>query len=150
MFLCEAALGKQNVIQADDSSLTKPPKGHTPPVLFAIKNVTTKILFHRTVAFSSSKPHAPFVHILKTQYLQFFLAWLTAGFDSVLALGSTEPDPKKDKTMKIDGHTVTIPQGKPIKNPALKGSTSFSQSEYLLYKEGQVRIRYVLRMKWGN
>jgi hypothetical protein len=51
--------------------------------------------------------------------------------------------------MEIDGRQVTIPQGKPIKNPALKGATSFEQSEHVLYKEGQVRIRYVLRIKWG-
>ena len=29
----------------------------------------------------------------------------------------------------------------------MKANSSFSQSEYLLYKESQVRIRYVLRMR---
>jgi poly [ADP-ribose] polymerase len=36
------------------------------------------------------------------------------GFDSVLAVGASEPDPSKDATMKIDGKNVVIPQGKVI------------------------------------
>lgn len=74
-----------------------------------------------------------------------------AGFDSVLAMGQSEPDPKQDTTMEFDGREVVVPQGKPIKNPDLKGGTSnFTQSEYLLYKESQVRIRYILKMRWGS
>lgn len=99
MFLCEAALGEENCITVDNSSLTKAP----------------------------------------------------TGFDSVLAMGQSEPDPKKDTTMEFDGHEVVIPQGKPIVNPRLKGkSSNFTQSEYLLYKESQVRIRYILKMRWGS
>jgi len=64
------------------------------------------------------------------------------GFDSILAKGNTEPDPSKDTTLMIDGHEVTVPQGKPI--PTGAGS-NFAQSEYLVYKESQCRIRYVLR-----
>ncbi len=67
------------------------------------------------------------------------------GFHSVVALGHTEPDPAKDIVYKFDGRPVTIPQGKPIKMKG-RGRSSFSHSEYLLYKESQVRIRYVLKM----
>lgn len=42
--------------------------------------------------------------------------------------------PSQDIGVEIDGHSVVIPKAPPIANPALKGSTSFSQSEYLLYK----------------
>ena len=42
---------------------------------------------------------------------------------------------------------MTVPQGTVEKNPA-GGSSSFAQSEYLVYKESQCRIRYVLKMKF--
>lgn len=75
------------------------------------------------------------------------------GFDSVLAVGNTEPDPKADAELTFDGKSVTIPQGKVMANPDLGkhgGSSSFSQSEYLVYKESQCRIRYVLQMKFAT
>jgi poly [ADP-ribose] polymerase 2/3/4 len=67
------------------------------------------------------------------------------GFDCIVARGHTEPDPKDDITITLDGKKVIVPQGKPIKVPAYSKS-SFTQSEYLLYKESQVRLRYVLRV----
>jgi len=70
-----------------------------------------------------------------------------SGYDSIVARGWTEPDHSKDVTMTFDGNTVTVPIGAPVKQPAWNGS-SFSQSEYLVYKESQVRIRYALRLKW--
>jgi len=69
------------------------------------------------------------------------------GFDSIIAKGHTEPDPKKDITRTFDGHEVVIPQGKPIPQPQWKHSTFF-QSEYLLYQESQVRIRYLLKLRF--
>ena len=67
------------------------------------------------------------------------------GYDCIVARGHTEPDPQHDITITIDGKTVVVPQGKPIKVPA-HAKSSFTQSEYLLYKESQVRLRYVLRV----
>ena len=55
-------------------------------------------------------------------------------------------DPSKDTSMKIDGKTVTVPQGKPIRTTF--SYSSFSQSEYLIYKESQNRIRYLLKMNF--
>jgi poly [ADP-ribose] polymerase len=68
------------------------------------------------------------------------------GYDCVVARGHTEPDPKHDIEWQFDGKKVVVPQGKPIKQSQYSKST-FSQSEYLLYKESQVRIRYVLRVQ---
>ncbi len=67
------------------------------------------------------------------------------GFDCIVARGHTEPDPQHDITITLDGKKVVVPQGKPIKQSQYSKST-FTQSEYLLYKESQVRLRYVLRV----
>ena len=66
------------------------------------------------------------------------------GHDCIVARGHTEPDPKQDIITKFDGKSVVIPQGKPIKTKFTK--SNFAQSEYLVYKENQVRIRYILRV----
>jgi poly [ADP-ribose] polymerase 2/3/4 len=68
------------------------------------------------------------------------------GCDCVVARGHTEPDPKHDIVWTFDGKKVIVPQGKPVKQPAYSRS-SFSQSEYLLYRESQVRLRYALRVE---
>ena len=67
------------------------------------------------------------------------------GYDCIVARGRTEPDPGKDITWKFDGKQVAVPQGKPIKQSQFSKS-SFTQSEYLVYKESQVRLRYVVRV----
>lgn len=63
------------------------------------------------------------------------------GFDSVLAMGQQEPDSKQDTKLTIDGKEVVVPQAKP---KSTGKSSSFWQSEYLIYKESQNRIRYLL------
>jgi poly [ADP-ribose] polymerase len=63
-----------------------------------------------------------------------------------VARGSTEPDPAHDVEWDFEGKKVIVPQGKPVRQTKF-GSSSFSQSEYLLYKESQVRLRYVLRVQ---
>lgn len=68
-----------------------------------------------------------------------------SGFDCVIAKGLSEPDPKFDKIIDIEGKKVTVPQGKPI---SINISSYFSQSEYLVYNEAQNRIRYLLKMKF--
>lgn len=52
-------------------------------------------------------------------------------------------DQKADTILKIDSHDIIVPQGKPKKIPEYSGS-SFYQSEYLVYREDQVRMRYLL------
>lgn len=55
-------------------------------------------------------------------------------------------DPKNDSKLTFDGRGVTVPQGKPV---AMKqfSSSRFWQSEYLVYQESQVRIRYLLTFR---
>ncbi|XP_061423027.1 protein mono-ADP-ribosyltransferase PARP3 isoform X2 [Lethenteron reissneri] len=66
-----------------------------------------------------------------------------AGYNSVVARGHVEPDPKKDVTLELDGKQVTVPQGRPVQVAKFKQS-NFSHSEYLVYNENQCRIRYLL------
>ncbi|XP_059184953.1 protein mono-ADP-ribosyltransferase PARP3 [Centropristis striata] len=68
------------------------------------------------------------------------------GFDSVVARGSVEPDPSKDVIITLEGKEVAVPQGKPIDQPQFSNS-SFCNSEYLIYRESQCRIRYLLELK---
>jgi poly [ADP-ribose] polymerase len=72
-----------------------------------------------------------------------------AGYDSVVARGHHEPDPAEDTTLEFDGKTCIVPQGKPITMPEYQGS-SFAHSEYLVYKESQCRIRYLLKLRFNN
>ncbi|XP_056293849.1 protein mono-ADP-ribosyltransferase PARP3 [Pseudoliparis swirei] len=68
-----------------------------------------------------------------------------AGYDSVVARGSVEPDPSKDIFITIEGKEIAVPQGKAINQPQFSGS-SFGNSEYLIYKENQCRLRYLLEL----
>ncbi|KAL4823392.1 hypothetical protein H8958_001447 [Nasalis larvatus] len=68
------------------------------------------------------------------------------GFDSVVAQGHTEPDPTQDTELELDGQRVVVPQGQPVPCPEFSSST-FSQSEYLIYQESQCRLRYLLEVR---
>ena len=57
-------------------------------------------------------------------------------------------DPSMDVKMEFDGKDVVVPQGAPIRQPKWSGSR-FTQSEYLVYKESQARIRYLLKLKFN-
>ncbi|XP_056461862.1 protein mono-ADP-ribosyltransferase PARP3 [Gadus chalcogrammus] len=67
------------------------------------------------------------------------------GYDSVVARGHVEPDPSKDTTITLDGKEVVVAQGKALNQSRFKQS-HFSNSEYLIYKESQCRIRYLLEL----
>ncbi|XP_061640889.1 protein mono-ADP-ribosyltransferase PARP3 isoform X2 [Phyllopteryx taeniolatus] len=67
------------------------------------------------------------------------------GYDSVVARGHVEPDPSKDIFITLEGKKVAVPQGKPIYQSQYSGS-NFSSSEYLIYKESQCRLRYLLEL----
>lgn len=69
------------------------------------------------------------------------------GYDSVVARGRCEPDPKKNKIKDFEGNEVVIPVGKPVPQKEWSES-SFQQSEYLVYKESQARIRYLLKFSF--
>jgi len=55
-------------------------------------------------------------------------------------------DPKDDAEITIDNKKIVVPAGKPIRTEYT--SSSFSQSEYLIYQENQCRIRYMLKMQF--
>ena len=65
-----------------------------------------------------------------------------AGFDSVHAVGTTQP--KTWKSMTIDGKVVQVPQDQGVPTDV---TSSFGHDEYLVYEEAQVRIRYVVTVK---
>lgn len=56
-------------------------------------------------------------------------------------------DPTLDTKLEFDGKEVAVPQGTPLQQGKWSQS-SFSQSEYLVYKESQARIRYLLKLKF--
>ncbi|KAB0389279.1 hypothetical protein E2I00_019030 [Balaenoptera physalus] len=68
------------------------------------------------------------------------------GFDSVIARGHTEPVPTQDTKLELDGQRVVVPQGQPMPCPEFS-SSSFFQSEYLIYQESQCRLRYLLEVR---
>ncbi|XP_063613393.1 protein mono-ADP-ribosyltransferase PARP3-like [Penaeus indicus] len=70
-----------------------------------------------------------------------------SGYDSVVARGRKEPDPKKNKKLVFDENDVTVPLGKPVPQKEWFES-SFAQSKYLVYKESQARIRYILKFSF--
>uniref|UniRef100_A0A8C1QAZ5 Poly (ADP-ribose) polymerase family, member 3 n=1 Tax=Cyprinus carpio TaxID=7962 RepID=A0A8C1QAZ5_CYPCA len=57
-------------------------------------------------------------------------------------------DPSEEVFIEFDGKKVAVPQGKAIKQQQYQGS-SFFNSEYLIYKESQCHIRYLLELKFG-
>ncbi|KAM9410726.1 protein mono-ADP-ribosyltransferase PARP3-like isoform 1-T3 [Pholidichthys leucotaenia] len=67
------------------------------------------------------------------------------GYDSVVARGQVEPDSLKDTVITLEGKRVAVPQGKAINQPKFSKS-NFYNSEYLIYKESQCRIRYLLEL----
>ncbi|KAK7063097.1 Poly [ADP-ribose] polymerase 3 [Halocaridina rubra] len=70
-----------------------------------------------------------------------------AGYDSIVARGRNEPDPKKDKKITLEDKEVIVPTGAPVPQKEWKHS-GFDQSEYLVYKESQARIRYLLKFSF--
>ena len=47
----------------------------------------------------------------------------------------------------FEGKEVEVPVGSPVPQKDFKDS-SFGQSEYLVYKESQARIRYILKFSF--
>lgn len=63
------------------------------------------------------------------------------GYHSVVALGERNPPAAKDATLMLDGKAVAVPQAKPEPTGI---QSSFSQHEWLIYAESQVRLRYMV------
>lgn len=69
------------------------------------------------------------------------------GFDSVVARGHQTP--ASCERISFDGHDALLPTGKP-KRMSQYAASSFSQDEYLVYREEQVRLRYVVSVQYGE
>ncbi|KER30091.1 hypothetical protein T265_03453 [Opisthorchis viverrini] len=63
------------------------------------------------------------------------------GFDSVVAQGKFEPDPKFGKVLQLDGVPVNVLCSKPVQRDI---DSWFYYSEYLIYNESQCRLRFVI------
>lgn len=61
-------------------------------------------------------------------------------------LPSVFSDPSKDIFITLNSKKVSVPQGKPVEQPQYS-SSHFSNSEYLIYKESQCRLRYLLELR---
>lgn len=70
------------------------------------------------------------------------------GYDCVIAQGQQEPEPSGDQSLTIDGREIVVPTGKPVKRSKWSAST-FYQTEYLIYKESQNRIRFLLQCEFS-
>lgn len=55
-------------------------------------------------------------------------------------------DPSKNTILILDGKKIIVPQAEPVPQPEYEDS-HFDQSEYLVYKESQNRIRYLLMIE---
>lgn len=96
---------------------------------------TTGIMFLNEVALGKE-------HLITQDDWQLKAA--PKGYDCIIAKGWTEPDPKKDTKIKLDGKDVVVPQGVPVTQPEYNQKSRFSQSEYLVYKESQNMMRYLV------
>ncbi|KAB1264061.1 Poly [ADP-ribose] polymerase 3 [Camelus dromedarius] len=52
-----------------------------------------------------------------------------------------------DTELELDGQQVAVPQGQPVPCPEFS-SSSFSQSEYLIYQESQCHLRYLQEVRF--
>ena len=71
------------------------------------------------------------------------------GYESIVAKGRVEPKPEDDVEIEMDGHTVVVPTGKPVAQPKWSHSR-FQNSEYLVYKESQAQLRYVMTVEFSH
>ena len=71
------------------------------------------------------------------------------GYDSVVAQGRTEPVSYEDDTIQGDYGSITVPVGK-VENRNQYSKSYFSQTEYLVYKESQVRMKYMCLIDFSN
>lgn len=64
-----------------------------------------------------------------------------AGKHSVVALGNLYPDPAGEVVLKMEDKDVILAAGAPKTE---KSESRFMHSEYVVYNEGQVKLRYLL------
>lgn len=78
------------------------------------------------------------------QYADYYADRLPAGKLSTKGVGGTEPNPKEFKVLPDD---VIVPMGKPVEKQGNRGSLLYN--EYIVYDVAQIRMRYVLQVKFN-
>jgi len=66
-------------------------------------------------------------------------------YGSVKGLGGTHPNPKNVHTLP---NGVKVPMGKMVNNKGVKQS-SLLYNEYIVYNEDQIKIRYLVNVKFN-
>jgi len=66
------------------------------------------------------------------------------GFDSTMGLGKTQPDESEWITL---GDGVVVPIGDPV--PTGVNDTALLYNEFVVYDEAQLRIKYILKVKFN-
>lgn len=74
-----------------------------------------------------------------------YVSKLDHKFGSVKGIGSSQPNPKKMFTLP-DG--IKVPLGEMIPNKEVQ-QTSLLYNEYIVYKEEQIKIRYLVNVKFN-
>lgn len=133
MFLNEVALGKEYTITQDDSSLRKAPAGYDSVIACGSQEP----------GFSKYNQNSLLISLYR-HFVKFCITLVLSNF----SLFFSSSDPSKNAFIEFDGKKVAVPQGKAIKQTQYEGS-SFYNSEYLIYKESQCRIRYLLELKFN-
>lgn len=72
-----------------------------------------------------------------------YIEKLPVGKHSTKGIGKTQPDPNGART-RADG--VVVPMGKPITNKRL--SSKLLYNEYIVYDANQVKMQYLLKVKF--
>jgi poly [ADP-ribose] polymerase 2/3/4 len=70
------------------------------------------------------------------------------GFDSVLAKSKRSPPESGDAVLTLDKVKVKVPQLPPAEVKIDSPSSSFSNDEFLVYRENQQRLRYVVTFSY--
>lgn len=74
-----------------------------------------------------------------------YVSKLDNKFSSVKGIGSSHPNPKKMFTMPGG---IKVPIGEMIPNKEVQ-HTSLLYNEYIVYKEEQIKIRYLVNVKFN-
>lgn len=136
MFLNEVALGKEYTITQDDCSLRKAPAGYDSVIARGSQEP----------GFSKYNQNSSLLSLYRlAHFVKFSITLVLRNFS--LSFFTSSSDPSKNVFIELDGKKVAVPQGKVIKQQQYEGS-SFYNSEYLIYKESQCRIRYLLELNF--
>ena len=101
---------------------------------------TDRIAIHITIKYPDT---TMYIYRCDVKYCELiFILFLLISLTSLLLF----LDPRYDTELMLSGKKVIVPQGRPISTSFT--ASSFYQSEYLIYRESQTRIRYMIKIKF--